>query len=238
MTKGIIYVMSSVTAGLIKIGKTQTDRFRQRIMKLEKDGYSNITGLKCQFAIELEDYSRKEQLLWKIFDKSRVQKTELFALDIDDVIELLKSFEGTVKYPEDNTNKTVKKVKNKETNRKSSFKKNEDYSCIPDGIYTLESKIERWDNRVVKGKMKVKNGVFKVLKGSSVCPICSTSFPISDHLKKMRQRAKIVRNILQEDIIFSSPSYASCFLMGSHYNGWKHWKNAEGKYIDIYRKKQ
>ena len=59
MSKGIIYIMTSVLPGLIKIGKTGYDQFEKRMDFLEKNGYRNITGLKRKFAIEVEEYDEK-----------------------------------------------------------------------------------------------------------------------------------------------------------------------------------
>jgi len=53
MARGIIYIMTSVVPGLIKIGKTGINNFDQRMYQLERHGYSNITGLKREFAIEV-----------------------------------------------------------------------------------------------------------------------------------------------------------------------------------------
>lgn len=94
MTKGIIYAMTTVVPGLIKIGKTGCNNFEQRMYSLERNGYFNVVGLQRRFAIEVEDYDEKEALLDEIFSKSRVPGSELFALDIDLVIQLLSSFEG------------------------------------------------------------------------------------------------------------------------------------------------
>ena len=60
MAKGIIYVMTSVVPGLIKIGKTGTNSFEQRMYNLEHNGYCNVTALKRAFAIEDEGYDEKE----------------------------------------------------------------------------------------------------------------------------------------------------------------------------------
>lgn len=59
MSKGIIYVMSTVVPGLIKIGKTGLNNFQARMYILERNGYSNVVGMKREFAIEVEDYDEK-----------------------------------------------------------------------------------------------------------------------------------------------------------------------------------
>ena len=81
--------METVVPGLIKIGKTGSENFEQRMYSLKRNGYNNVVGLKRRFAIEVEDYDAKEALLDSLFDKSRLQNSELFALDIDMAIQLL-----------------------------------------------------------------------------------------------------------------------------------------------------
>lgn len=39
MSRGIIYVMTTVVDGLVKIGKTGCDNFEQRMTYLENNGY-------------------------------------------------------------------------------------------------------------------------------------------------------------------------------------------------------
>jgi len=102
MAKGIIYLMTTAVSGLIKIGRS--DDFQKRMRILEANGYYNVVGLKRYFAIELEDYVAKENLLKEIFAKHQVASSELFALDIDMVKQLLLSFDGKVIFP-DKTNK-------------------------------------------------------------------------------------------------------------------------------------
>ena len=104
MAKGIIYIMNTAVSGLIKIGKTQTKQFQERMRLLEGNGYYNVTGLKRLFAIEVEDYDEKERLLHEVFSKHRVGDSELFALDHELVEQLLLAFDGTVIFPE-NTDK-------------------------------------------------------------------------------------------------------------------------------------
>jgi len=98
--KGIIYIMTTAVSGLIKIGKTGTNNYQERMRNLEANGYYNVAGLKRFFAMELEDYADKESLLHDIFNKHRVGESELFALDQELIRQLLLSFKGKIIYPE------------------------------------------------------------------------------------------------------------------------------------------
>ena len=55
MAKGVIYVMTTVVPGLIKIGKTRTENYESRMYQLERNGYFNVVGLKRKFAIVASD---------------------------------------------------------------------------------------------------------------------------------------------------------------------------------------
>ena len=99
MAKGIIYLTSTIVDGLIKIGKCQSDQYENRMYNLEHTGYCNVTGLKRQFAIEVEDYDEKENLLHTIFKKSQVGETELFSVDLDLAKQLLCAFDGKIVFP-------------------------------------------------------------------------------------------------------------------------------------------
>jgi len=69
---------------------------------------------------------------------------------------------------------------------------------------------------------------FVVLKGSHIETNDSDSIPPS--IKVARQKAIIDKNgILQEDVLFKSPSYAAAFVIGGHANGLTEWKTNEGK---------
>jgi hypothetical protein len=97
--KGIIYIMTTAVSGLIKIGQTGTANYQERMRNLEANGYYNVAGLKRFFAIELEDYEDKENLLKEIFNKHQVGNSELFALDYELVKQLLLSFDGKIIFP-------------------------------------------------------------------------------------------------------------------------------------------
>ena len=83
----------------------------------------------------------------------------------------------------------------------------------------------------VNGRASVKNGVFTLLKGS-LCADVTT-----DVVPAIYDKAVIEDNILQVDLVCSSPSAAGFVVIGKANNGWVEWKDANGNKIDIYRKK-
>ena len=218
MAKGIIYVMTTVVPGLIKIGKTGTDQFEKRMYNLEQNGYKNVVGLKRNFAIEVEDYDEKESLLHSIFSKSQIANTELFALDIGLVTQLLSSFEGKQIYPANITKGEVFEIS----------AENRDKNKVPDGEYVFARKPRGCE--IPKAKMRVKNGKFIVLAGSECLP------QKDDRVPKDAEKAVIVDGILKEDVACNSPSSAGWLILGMQNNGWMSWKNCNGDLIDIYRK--
>ena len=52
--------MSSSIAGVIKIGKTETINFKNRMDQLQRNGHRNINSLKREFAIEVNDYDEQK----------------------------------------------------------------------------------------------------------------------------------------------------------------------------------
>ena len=223
MAKGIIYLMTTVVSGLIKIGKTGNEQFENRMRFLESNGYANITGLKRVFAIEVDEYDDKEKLIHDIFSKSRISNTELFALDIEIAKSLLASLDGRQIYPKDKTKKEVFEESTEEIKLKT------DTGFIPDGEYFLNRNIKGFGK--VNGKAIVKDGVFTLLKGS----ICGNTG--NGYIPFIRKNAKIYNNILQEDIVCSTPSSAGWIVIGKSNNGWIEWKDIKGNSIEIYRDK-
>ena len=72
MAKGIVYVMTTAVNGIIKIGRTEINQFKNRMKYLEDNGYRNRVGLKCYCAFELPNFDEKE--------KSRQAQNELQVL--------------------------------------------------------------------------------------------------------------------------------------------------------------
>ena len=223
MSKGIIYVMTTVVPGLIKIGKTGTENYEARMYQLERNGYFNVVGLKRKFAIEVEDYDAKEVLLDEIFNKSQVPNSQLFALDADLVVQLLSSFEGRQVYPETITKEEVFATATAEHQVKA------DWGLVPDGEYYLDQNVKGFGK--VSAKMRVEDGTFVVLKGCTCCPTKDGWVP------EARKNAPIENNILLDNISTNSPSTAGWIVLGHSNNGWTTWKDKNGKPIDVYRKK-
>lgn len=221
MTKGIIYVMSTVVPGLVKIGKTGLGKFDGRMYVLERNGYSNVVGLKRRFAIAVEDYDDKEILLGDIFSKSRVPNTELYAIDIDLVIQLLSSFDGEQVYPESKSKEEIFEDATRERQVKL------DWGSVPNGEYYLSE--NRANFGQINATMRVQDGVFTVLSGSDCAPDSDGWMPES------RKAAQIENNKLMENVDCNSPSTAGWIVLGKSNNGWMVWKNSDGEPIDVYR---
>lgn len=119
---------------------------------------------------------------------------------------------------------------------KSEIVEEEDSSettgIVPDGIYHMSRKLKRWGNKIAKGKMQVVAGKYIVLAGSDVCP--NEGPGLFDAVRIKREKANIVDNKLQDDVVFKSPSGAAVFIIGGAANGWDAWKDDEGKPISKY----
>lgn len=222
MAKGVIYVMTTVVPGLIKIGKTRTENYESRMYQLERNGYFNVVGLKRKFAIEVDDYDEKEKLLDEIFAKSNVQGSELFSLDSDLVVQLLSSFEGNQIYPETLTKEEVFIAATEE------HKIKEDWAFIPDGKYYLSQNVKGFGK--VTATMVVTEGKIAVEKGSICAPTKEGWVP------EARKSAPIKDGVLLETIDANSPSTAGWIVLGHSNNGWTVWKDSKGQPLDIYRK--
>ena len=228
MAKGVIYVMSTVVPGLVKIGKTQTDQFERRMYQLEHNGYSNVVGLQREFAIEVDSYDEKENLLDDIFSKSRVHNTELFSLDIDLVIQLLSSFEGKQVYP------AIETKEEAFTKATAERKEHADAFLVPDGTYYLECKLKKDGNKVCKAQMVVEEGSFIIKAGQRVS--LTEGAGLSPGIRKMRAANVDAYGVVTDDVAFDSPSGAGCFVIGASCDGWVTWKTKGKQAIGIYRR--
>lgn len=98
MNRGVLYVMSTAIPDIVKIGKAGIDRWKARTDDLSKTGYRNMNNLQLEYAIAVEDYHNKEQLLHQVFSAQRVGNTELFAVNHRLVVNLMKALAGDQLY--------------------------------------------------------------------------------------------------------------------------------------------
>lgn len=106
----------------------------------------------------------------------------------------------------------------------------------------LQESIEKYENketlkfhleRTIKNVGKViadgnrTSEGFVVLSGSIIASTDDNTIPVI--LKERRAKANIVNGILQEDMLFSSPSYAAMFVIGKSANGQTSWKAVDGR---------
>ncbi|MGF7143750.1 hypothetical protein HNQ56_002177 [Anaerotaenia torta] len=104
--------------------------------------------------------------------------------------------------------------------------KDDSKSTIPDLLLYLKRKSHK-SGKTIEATCKQTSEGFVVLAGSQIERIDSQSIPIG--IKKARENAKISNEgVLQEDVLFRSPSYAVAFVVGGHANGLTEWKTADG----------
>ncbi len=102
-----------------------------------------------------------------------------------------------------------------------------DASSTSEHILYLKRK-SRKSGQTIEASCKQTSEGFVVLKGSHIETKDSSSIPPG--IKEARQKADInTSEILQEDVLFHSPSYAAAFVIGGHANGLTEWKTSDGK---------
>ena len=201
MPTGVLYVMSTIVPGLVKIGKTTTDRFDSRMYTLERNGYNNVTGLRREFAIEVERYGERERMLADIFAKARVPGSELFALDINLAIELLASFEGRQIYPKTSTESKSKVF----DDAAKTHQENTDIQCIPDGTYYRDRK-----RPPLHVEMVVEDGALTIRAGQRVAE--HDSDRADDRARELRRATVAADGTVRANVHFSAPSQAAAFI--------------------------
>lgn len=175
MAKGIIYITTTSVSGLIKIGKTGSDQFQNRMAVLEQNGYWNVNGLKRYYAVEVDDYDEKEKLIHTIFSKSQVATSELFALDKELAKEVLQSFGGKQIYPVLGSTDKIESTYIQKAYIQKATRLTFEMLGIPVGtqlIYTGDSniKVRTVDNVLTveyNGKLYTLSGLVTELKGGT-----------------------------------------------------------------------
>lgn len=96
-----------------------------------------------------------------------------------------------------------------------------------DGLLLYMKRKSRKSRQTIEAECKQTSEGFVVLEGSHIELNDSDSIPPG--IKESRKKAKInEKGILQEDVLFKSPSYAAAFVIGGHANGLTEWKTKDG----------
>lgn len=165
----------------------------------------------CNLAMEAKRYIVKNGN-----DPTPGNITEEKESELEEFVEYAKIIMGTLGH----------KVFEKLTETKSLLE-NTDVSTEEELLLHLKRK-SRKSGLVIEANCKQTNEGFVVLKGSHIETIDSDSIPLG--IKESRQKAVIDDNgVLQEDVLFRSPSYAAAFVIGGHANGLTEWKTGDGK---------
>lgn len=110
---GIIYICESkaMGGGILKVGIANTEKdLKERFRKHQVDGYRGQM-FDPFFAVSTDKYESAEQLMKRLFSKSRIEGTELYVIDKEDLREFFELFADKIVYPEQQYKTEEKKEK-------------------------------------------------------------------------------------------------------------------------------
>lgn len=224
--KGVVYIGQ---AGARKNGEGILNRLQEHKRNPEKDywtetivfttsnnsfGPTEISYLEnrfCNLAIAANRYEVKNGN-----DPTPGNITEEKESEMEEFIDYAKVIMGTLGH------------KLFEPINKPASKKDEDSAAKP--LVSISLHLERMVKnvgKVVADGSQTAEG-FVVLSGSHISPVDDNTIPAA--LKELRRKALVDEGgILQEDMLFSSPSYATMFVIGKSANGLTSWKTTDGQ---------
>ena len=223
--KEIVYIGQ---AGVRKNGEGILNRLYEHRRNREKDywteavvfttsnnsfGPTEISYLEnrfCNLALEVDRYSVKNGN-----DPSPGHITEEKESELEEFIENAKLIMGTLGHKV-----FVPVVED------SSDDTNE--NAAGDGQKLYLTRTIKQINFTVKAIGKQTSDGFVVLKGSIISPM-DAEYLSKGYLERRKQRKVDENNVLLEDVLFSSPSGASSFVIGNSSNGWIEWKTLDGR---------
>ena len=224
MAKGILYVMETNFNRAVVFDCVGVQDYRGEMERLEKAKLAGIGDLKETYAVLVDGYEQKGALLKKIFEHRKIAQDNLFIMDSDMLIQLLKSFNGDQIYPSLPPEEDLVSALRSYVPAERTIKEN--WGKVPSGMYYLSESRKLLGH--IKAQMQVVGGLF-VVKAGSQC------FPTIGLAPRVREKAVIVDGVLQDDVVCHSPTAAATVVMGRKINGWKAWKNINDTPINIYR---
>ncbi|CAM3213390.1 GIY-YIG nuclease family protein [Lactiplantibacillus plajomi] len=87
------------------------------------------------------------------------------------------------------------------------------------------------NNQTINTTAKQTSEGLVLLKGSHINTIDSASVPKKISIRR-KEKGLILNGILQEDVLFGSPSSAASFVVGSSINGKEAWKDEQGRSLN------
>ena len=108
-------------------------------------------------------------------------------------------------------------------------------SVVPDGNYYITNK-HKVAQSIFRAVMEVQGDLY-IAKAGSDFSERQTVENLRPRILKARREAKVDNGKLLNDVEFDSPSSCASFILGRSANGWVEWKTADGKPIDLFRKK-
>ena len=166
----------------------------------------------CNLAIDAKRYTIKNGN-----DPTSGHITEEKESELEEFIDYSKIVMGTLGH----------KVFDPLTETKSPIDKQGGVIDVTELILHLKSKKKK-SGQIIEADCKQTTEGFVVLKGSHIEQNDFDSIPPG--VKEIRQKVAIDENgVLQEDVLFRSPSYAAAFVLGRNANGWSEWKTEGGK---------
>ena len=112
--------------------------------------------------------------------------------------------------------------------RRTQTKAEDDTAQEDSGLLLHLTRKSRKSGQTIEADCKQTTEGIVVLAGSRIEVHDSDSIPPT--IKAARRKAKLDKSgILQENMLFKSPSYAAAFVIGGHANGLTAWKTTQGK---------
>lgn len=223
--KGVVYIGQ---AGARKNGEGILNRLQEHKRSPEKDywteaivfttsnnsfGPTEISYLEnrfCNLAIEANRYEVKNGN-----DPTSGNITEEKESEMEEFIDYAEVIMGTLGH------------KLFEPISKPTVKKQDGFTISEDTVILHLERTIKNVGRVEASGTQTTEG-FVVLQGSHISLVDDDTIP--SVIKERRKKALIdEQGILQEDMLFTSPSYAAMFVIGKSANGLTSWKNANGQ---------
>lgn len=240
---GYIYIMTNKSFNRedwIKIGYTTNLHQRQR--SLSNTGLPYDYELYAYYEVPAIDHMQDKalhNLIVKLNPKMRLVKNreffEITPQDAYEVLELMATIHGTKDklHKCDVGDSFVKEsiAKNKDkTNTKHNLNDNVDLSVTYEDTFYCKG-----NGAIATGKL-LQNKSFVVLAGSRISQTVTPSLSANkrcyyDMRNDLVDEGSIEDYVFIKDVVFKSPSAASCVILGRSSNGLRDWRTLEGRLL-------